>query len=174
MCSTGNCTWPEYHSLGVCANVVDMSSMLLRNPCDQNALDGFFQDAGIENPGFPCFNYTLPFTTLNTIEASNISNIRGNATLSNVMPLLGTPDFTSMQILTAATGLGSSNFSVTDAYLIYQNISQSINSSLIKPVAYGISVGLCVHTYRTSVSNGITSTSKISSQPFDSEMTESV
>jgi hypothetical protein len=33
-CQTGNCTWPTYHSLGVCSSCVDISSSIVKEECD--------------------------------------------------------------------------------------------------------------------------------------------
>lgn len=174
-CSTGNCTWPEYPSLGVCATVVDLSTSIITNPCNLTTLGEVFEEAGLENPGYPCYNYTLPFQSTNIQYTASFSAqpiFFGNATLSNLQ-LVNDPE--GMQYVTITSSPGSSNFSFLDAYLMYQpGLQESINSTLASPVAYGISFGLCVQTYNTTVSGGNASTSIISSQLFDSNMTETV
>ena len=38
VCPTGNCTWPKYQSVGVCANMSDVSHLLINDTTVQNGL----------------------------------------------------------------------------------------------------------------------------------------
>lgn len=176
-CSTGDCTWSQYASIGVCATVLDISSMIVKNACDHKALNQVFRDAGIKNPGYPCFNYTLPFDTLNSLETlAADTEFYGNATLSNVVPLLGenTEYPYGMQMLTVSSIMASSNFSFFQGYLMYQpDVQKSINGALSSPLAYSMSLDLCLQTYNISVSDGNISTSIISNQLFETGLVES-
>lgn len=169
-----SCTWNTYPSLGVCTTVTDISSMIFKNVCNQSTLDKFFQEVGFENPGYPCFNYTLPFVSTSDFllvegEVSSATNI----TLSNVVPLQGE----GMQFLTLTPILDTVKSrlgtSFVGAYLMYQpGVKESINSSLANPIAYGLNFELCVQTYNTTVLNGVTTTVLTSTQPFYLNVTE--
>lgn len=75
--------------------------------------------------------------------------------------------------MTLTAALGTSNSSLTTAYLIYQpDFERSINSSLVSPVAYSLSLNLCVQMMNTTVSNGVTQTFVVSSQILEKELFE--
>lgn len=159
-CSTGNCTWPEYSSLGICSNVEDISSTIINNDCNITDFEEIFQVAGITNPGYPCFNYSLP----ELIFADSLESTK-NITLSNGDATWGLVDQLGlMQILTLASTLRDTS-SLYTASLMYQpDLLTSINSSLSSPVAYSIALDLCIQTYQSTTSNGITNTTISSSQ----------
>lgn len=167
-CSTGNCTWDIYPSLAVCASVIDLSSEISNNDCNLAVLNGFFKAAALNNPGYPCINYTLPFHSNNEVikDHGEILSV-GNPALSNAAPLNPLSLGAGMQILTLTSGPGTSKSSIITSYIVYQpHLKSSINSTLVRPVAYGLTLDLCVQKYNTTVSNGVTSTSVVWSQPL--------
>lgn len=169
-CSTGNCTWDMYSSLAICASVVDISSTIQKNACNLTDFGEFFEIAGTANPGYPCYNYTLPKQVITPItSASNIDRHQvSNATLSNTNP--HTPDFMEIMSFTPSSGNIST---MATAYLIYQpGLPTSINSFLPNPVAYELNLNLCVQTYNTSVTNGIVTTTAVKSEILKTELTQ--
>lgn len=170
-CTTGNCTWDPYPSLAVCYKITDMSSEITKNACDLAAFDkAFLAEVGLKNPGYPCFNYTLPLEARDSaLDTSHeASNFFGNSSLSNYQPSLD-----GLEVLALNSVLGTSNSSFAGASLIYQpNFRDSINSTIPSPIAYQIDFELCIQTYNTTVINGIPYTSVIFSQPFNSDMVE--
>lgn len=165
-CSTGDCTWPIYPSLGICASVIDVSADIENNRCNVTAFEEVFKAAGLENPGYPCFNHSLPYTVPEvTITTSGDSLDReGNASLSDAVPLNPIGNTPSLQILSLGPTAGNDSSLVT-AYVIYQpEFENSLNSSVGEPIAYSLSLDLCVQMLNTTVANGITYTSIVSSQ----------
>lgn len=175
-CNTGNCTWDIYPSLGLCVNTVDVSHMLMNNTCNTTALNKKFESLGNLNPGYPCFNYSLPFHANNLVSSgsatttqggtliptfSNAKTVLENAMLCDVAEdLLATK--TDLSFLTLSTGFYS-DFSLTDINLLYQpGIENSIKSALPPPVALQSSLQLCVQSYNTTVTDGKTSTRVVS------------
>lgn len=163
-CSTGNCSWVEYSSLGVCTSVSDISSTINHNACNLTAFEEYFDLSGFANPGYSCFNYTLPEQAFVPL-ANGISFRTANATLTNA--------FTDVGFIPPPMGILSLNSiyndfpstSVYTAYLMYQpDFATSINSTLPSPVAYELDLHLCVQIYNTTVSNGVTNTTMLSSQ----------
>lgn len=170
-CNTGNCTWEQYTSLGICSNVVDLSASILKNSCDTATLDAMFEAENTTNPGYPCFNYTLPLKAgMNGYGPSGADFYYGNMSLSNMLYMLPLGHFDSMPFMNL--GIGISNSSLITFYLLYQPALEEsfVNSSLSAPLAYEMTLDTCLHTYNTTVSDSITKTALVSSQIFDSEV----
>lgn len=134
------------------------------------AFEEVFEAVGIENPGYPCFNYTIPSNVLKYVYSSvGLSeSLIGNASLSNAVPLDPAGFPLGMNVFSLVSGSGALDSTFLTTYLLYQpDIESSINSSLARPVAYELSLGLCVQKYDTVVIDGITTTSIVSSQPLE-------
>lgn len=142
---------------------MDISSTLKHNVCNLTAFNTLFSETGVPNPGFPCFNYTIPKPGLpedNSVTATN-------ATVSNSD--FDVPGFMQIMSMTAAYGNLST---LATSYLLYQPglspnssapdpFAYELNSSLPNPIAYELSLNLCIQTYNTSVSNGRANTTSI-------------
>lgn len=167
-CSTGNCSWTGYSSLGVCASVSDLSSSIIYNACNLTAFEEIFDVAGFPNPGFPCFNYTLPrqgLTEINHITSQTVGLgfQKSNITLTNAFSDISLSQL-PMKIMSIDPSFDPSS-TLRTHYLMYQpGFSSSINSSLPDPVAYGLDLNLCIQTLNTTVSKGKTNTTIVSSQ----------
>lgn len=169
ICSTGNCTWPHYSSLAICASVEDVSPLITKNDCNITAFNEVFEIAELTNPGYPCFNYTLPYIVrVPTIDGH--ANQLSNATLSNAIPSIQYGTLGMMEILSIGSAYTNIS-SLTTAYLIYQpNLLP--NASLSSPIAYKLNIDFCVQTYESKMSNGVVNTSTISNQILSLNTTE--
>lgn len=150
--------------------MVDLSRNISSNACNVTAFEEVFEAAGIENPGYPCFNYTIPSDALNYIysAAGSSGSYVGDAALSNVVSLDPDGFPLGVNVFNLVPGSGAFSSTFLTAYLLYQaDIGSSINSTLVSPVAYGLSLGLCVQKYNTTVVDGITTTSVVSSQSLE-------
>lgn len=97
----------------------------------------------------------------------------GTVSLSNVLPLDPSGYPTSMQVLNFVSSAGIYNSSMNTAYILYQpGFSTSINSSLAKPIAYALTLDLCVQTLHTTVVDGRVNTTVISSQILENGIIE--
>lgn len=169
-CSTGNCSWVEYSSLGVCTSVLDLSSTIIYNACNLTAFDEIFKLNGLTNSGFPCFNYTLPKLALQTDSNADFSGIT-NASLTNAFPDISIfPPPMKILSLEPSYDSSSSN-SVGTIYLMYQP-GFLANSTLPSPVAFELNLNLCLHKYNTTVINGVTNTTILSSQNLETHVTK--
>lgn len=175
-CSTGNCTWPLYTSLGVCGNVVDLSSTLQTNACNTTSFNEIFQQLGKPNPGYQCFNYTLPDVVidipLNQNDGlENVSDQIFNLYLTNgVIDEYFGPD--TLPVLVSSPSYQNTS-SLGTFYLIYQpGFLESINVPLPKPLAYGINLDVCTQTFNTTVFNGKVNTTLVSSRILPTYLTE--
>lgn len=173
-CSTGNCTWSPYPSLGVCASVEDISSTIRNNDCNTTAFEENFEIAELINPGYPCFNYTLPEIVYGLGTADIALGLTSNATLSNGFANTSLASgFGTMQVM-SLNGAVTNSSSIITAYLMYQpDLLMSINSSLRTPVAYRLNLDFCMQTYNTTMSNGIVNTTVLSNRilPIDDQST---
>lgn len=172
-CSTGNCTWNEYSSIGMCVNVTDISAFIVHQTCNTTALDKIFEVNGLQNPGYSCYNYTLPFQGMGLYSISDTMNSEsptfGNVFLSSANPEAEVDGFIALDAMTITSSPSSS--SLMSYYMIYQpgltnSGTFSPNSALPKPVAYQMSLDFCLHTYSTNVSHGLVNTFITSSQNF--------
>lgn len=131
------------------------------------SFEKIFKIAGFINPGYPCFNYSLPELG----SANFLLKSADNITLSNGNPEMSITNGGGwMQSLTLTSALHSAP-SLFTSYVLYQpDLLASINSSLSSPQAYQLNLDLCVQTYNSITWNGITNTTMLSSQilPIDS------
>lgn len=170
ICSTGNCTWGEYSSLAICSSVTDLSSVIINNICNATAFEEYFQLAGITNPGYPCFNYTLPYVAFTNGGPDTLS-IAGNASLSNNAGSEGY-GIDSLQVMTLSASTSNSSSLFTSLVIYQPGFLTSINSSLPRPVAYELNLDFCIQTYNTTVSNGVVNTTVLSSQILQTNIQE--
>lgn len=97
----------------------------------------------------------------------------GSVSLSNVLPLDPSGYPTSVQVLNLVSSAGISNSSINTAYILYQpGFATSINSSLANPIAYALSLDLCVQTLQTTVTGGQVNTTVVSSQILEKGLIE--
>lgn len=176
-CSTGNCSWTEYSSLGMCAKVVDLSGDILNNPCNTTALDALFELTHWHNPGYPCYNYTLPYIALNLEDTAGNDILLANISISSAASSPSEFDSdtsTALQVLQISQA--ASNNSLISYYMIYQpGLEASLtNSSFAAPLAYSITLDFCLQTYNTTVSNGLAQTILTSSRIFDVAVSNTV
>lgn len=168
-CSTGNCTWKAYSSLAVCPRVIDVSSSLTNAICNTTAFDEIFDSAGLENPGFPCFNYTLPQLTYSATISPGVNVSLSDANLDGERSLgLGL-----MQVMGLYYRITLNSSALFTAYVVYQpDLVSSINSSLPAPVAYELGLDFCVQTYNTTVTKGVVNTETISTRNLETDYGE--
>ena len=137
-CPTGNCTWPDYLSLGICSSVDDVTPSIITN-CGSSSDNGnpnscsFSVPALKEDPPFSGTNLSLGATLF--IGASNPNHS---------YPALNT---------------------VVEFYVIYlknlsvlEDLEPSYTNQLI---ALRGTLDLCLYRYNTTVTNGITDTIQI-------------
>lgn len=95
----------------------------------------------------------------------------GNATLTNVAPLLPGGAGLSMPVLSVGPVASGSSPSLINSFLIYQpDLLKSKHSPITSPIAYTLDFYLCIQTYNTTVTDGTTYTYVTSSQPFNAEV----
>lgn len=169
ICSTSNCSWTDYSSLGICTTVSDISSAIISNPCDLTSFENLFKVAGVTNTGYPCFNYTLPVQVVGSVIHNNTGS-SVNATLSNTFSA-PTPKSLTMQIMSFMPATNNIS-SVGTFYLMYQPgfSSQINNSALPDPVAYELNLNFCIQTYNTIISNGATDTTLLSTRLLETHV----
>lgn len=178
-CNTGNCTWDIYSSIGVCASTTDVSSLLIHNACNEPIFNAQFDAVpGLKNPGYPCYNYSLPAlayvsVTSNVNPQSGLSAqelILENATLS-VIHNTTFREYVDITILEVSNNYYGS--SLLGFNILYQpGVADSINSTLPPPIALQSSLDLCIQTYNTSVIDSKTSTQLISCEILNSTVIE--
>lgn len=134
----------------------------MNHTCNISALDAFFKEEGAQNPGYPCYNYTIPYSGLvpvvkstNTIMENYIFD---NISLSNAANVHSFDGNLNLEVLVIAQDIRNS--SLASYYMLYQpNLQSSLTSSFLEPpIAYYISLNLCLGLYNTTVSNGETNT----------------
>lgn len=143
MCSTGNCTWPLYSSLSVCALVNDVSSLLTKTPVPGNvsAMIGGVTDYNVTLPNGAYLlagQFVLNITTLPSIDARGFSVPLSNHTLS------------------FANEPHIENTTVVNSFVIYR---KNINTASETFGAIEILLRWCVNTYNSSTVAGTPTTS---------------
>lgn len=82
-CSSGNCTWPKFTSLGICTRCNDMTDELKSST----------QEVSVAwDPGAYYLYYTLP-------NGLKVSNLAGNASANWVTTMVSKPEFRPSQTL---------------------------------------------------------------------------
>lgn len=154
-CNTGNCTWPPYPSLGICANVVDISDRLSPNPCNPNPSEDepepFLNDS--------CFNYTLQsISGYSDFQFTNLySNNLTTSLLSNSFFQNSGLFFAESQSLIDNTTI------LADFIILHQPLPLSLSKGA---VALECKLEFCVQIYETSVRSGNTTTIMTAVRPL--------
>jgi len=155
VCSTGNCTFPAYNTLGLCAAVVDVSDRLNAS-CDITsleerlcnvALNGVFPSASMQ---VNSFNLFMPAVNTNDPPHEAAPNNTFFPTINNVFANVSLPAAVVYAYYSPnwITGNGLSN--------------ESTNANAF--VAYEFSLAYCVQTLQTDVTEGIAVTSLVDIQ----------
>ncbi len=154
-CPTGNCTWELYQTMGVCSNVIDVSSSITHK-CQKNKTP-FHQ---------PGCNYSVPAIDKNSTVTGKVFETYQDILwvgASNPSPPMSlgssTPPFTYPEINT-----------LVQFYVIYvsdRNKWQSFDHT--EPhkdelVALQATLSLCLYTYNTSVTLFATETTTVSKE----------
>lgn len=148
----------------------DVSSTIITNDCkNMTSFDEIFTAAGSINPGYPCFNYTLPKVGF---IGGMILSLNGNISLSNGDFNKGF--FPGMQVLSLTPSLVNTPSLLTSHLMFQPDLSASIISSLSSPEAYALTLDLCVQEYESSTSSGKTNTILLSSQIIPVNETETL
>lgn len=144
-CPTGNCTFPNYTSLGICASVRNVSNHLVEVP---------YTSPCFNTTNGPCFNYTLPGQGDHNISFSDSCGIDyGNTTFMQASPsngLIGHLDFPGITLI---------NF-----ILFYQSLSITSldNGTPVftkgPVVVMECKLEFCAHTYANTVDATATNT----------------
>ena len=145
-CSTGNCTFEDYSSLAVCSSIDDVTPSIV-----EHCREGRY----VTNPG--C-TYSVPQLQQSpTWRQDNFTTDDGSPTL-----WIGASQ-------ASPSGFPSGPMTLVDFYVLYfpdisvfsLNFTGNLTASL---VALKGSLDLCVKTYRTTITNGETSTYLVDSQ----------
>lgn len=170
ICSSGNCTWPSYRSLAICARSADVTSSLkIKNVTVTSDVPG--EGKYTEQKWYLSKqNYILS----NGVTVCNLSSVARKdpitSTAGTVDPVLrgsqnaGDPislDFTD------SIAFKDSTRPVADVFMIYSNTSESSGD---KPGTFSATefvLEWCVQNFTTTVANGVSSTKRHdSSQDF--------
>ncbi|CZR66586.1 uncharacterized protein PAC_16487 [Phialocephala subalpina] len=140
-CPTGNCTWPDFSSLGICSKTANITSFLsvVSVPGNQSASIGYIVDN----------NVTLP----------NGAYLQAGAMGLNITTPPDVVDGLSVSPTNHSLAFqhepNTKRTTISNHFIIYQN-----SNSTSQPSFGAIEVLLywCVNTYSTSVQSGIAST----------------
>lgn len=145
-CQTGNCTWPDFSSLAICATIANVTSFLAINPLPENLISpaGYKMDS----------NATLPNGAY--LEAGDVSlnittpsNVVNGVTLSPINHSLA---FTNEPNAAYTT--------INNYFVIWQNSNSSGQGAF---GAIEVLTHWCANTYTVTVNAGIPSTNISSS-----------
>jgi hypothetical protein len=162
-CPTSNCTWPEYETLGVCSQCVEISDML-DYACLFTRIDWSTDQTGeLSNAGYP--NATVCGYFLNVtssapvlmsgyiVEENSTKSSRGEVLLVRTLPLIE-------MITKAPIYRGSVNFKhivnpILDAFIV--SAANGADSLFRKetPVAHECVLAWCVQTIISTYSSGV-------------------
>lgn len=159
VCPTGNCTWPDYQSLGVCADVVDVSERITSNrrrqsestrPAGRNyAVPDTKDTVGLKNGYFydkPSFSGTI----LATGELRDTLWIGSQDTVND--------QYQGTNKLIQFYTIYVRDLTTWDKH---KDFTQDYKNEL---TALQVTLSLCVYTYRTSMTFGVTNTTTISKE----------
>ncbi|KUJ09624.1 uncharacterized protein LY89DRAFT_657053, partial [Mollisia scopiformis] len=141
-CSSGNCTWPDFSSLGICSKVANVTSFLTVSPLATNlsASIGYMVDNNVTLPNGAFLQ--AGEMAMNITTAPNVDNS------SSVSPVNGSLAF--------ANEPNAAYTTISDHYVIWQNTAGQGQADF---GAMEILLYWCVNTYSTQVTAGISSTS---------------
>lgn len=162
-CSSGNCTWPSYRSLAICARSAEVTSSLkMRNV----AVNGDVPGEGKYNEQkwyLSKQNYILSSGE----RLCNLSSVAKRdpimSTAGTVDPVLGGSQFAGHPIsldFTDSIAFKDSTRPVADVFMIYANKRQSTGDDLGTFSATEFVLEWCVQNFTTTVANGVSSTQR--------------
>lgn len=147
--------------------MVDISSSLIRNPCNQSGFGESPQDSTrVQISHYPCFNWTYP------TEQLTVNGFKENVSLTSGIdgPPIHSNDEIDMELLLVFTDSMPNiiNNTFMTAYVLYQpyEFYTNTDSSLPDPVAFVLTLDFCLQIYNTSVKDGVVKTIMTSSQPL--------
>lgn len=129
-CSTGNCTWPAYNSLGVCSKCENITSLLTYES----------QPWWTVAPGEAISGWKLP----NGVDLTN--NTRNGDPPDWMVSMTG---FTSLKFQNMA------NQSLNDVMYVYVPPAENISIAYQHPQAFECLLWFCVKTYEGRMENGV-------------------
>ncbi|KAJ4289568.1 hypothetical protein N0V90_010897 [Kalmusia sp. IMI 367209] len=146
-CTTGNCTFPDYQSLAICASSADVTSHL-QNLTTKGELKWCL-------PGGFCNSNNLTARTAG--HDAIIANITSAVTRANKDASDGKDlwpfNYTSVAFANHVTPVG-------DFYILYENLTRSGPSTATPWMAVELVLDWCVPTFSTHVTNGTAVTSR--------------
>ncbi|KAJ4330353.1 hypothetical protein N0V95_010070 [Ascochyta clinopodiicola] len=146
-CTTGNCTFPAYQSLALCASTANVTTHLKNDTTDQ--------DIKWCLPGDFCASNTRSKTGRKSITATVISAVtQADKKKGEEAEPKRAFKYTSLAFADHPAPVG--NF-----YIIYNNVTKGINGAVETPwAAVELVLDWCVPTFDTQVANGTPSTSR--------------
>ena len=151
-CSSGNCTWPSYRSLAICARFADVTSHLKSKKISiQDSLTG---DRQTETQWYLSkLNYIID----DGVSLLNLSSAAG------LQPIFD--EYQSPILLNFSNSIAFQNSSspVADIFAIYSNSTKSTSDHTATFLAIEFVLEWCVQNFTTSVSNGQSSTERYDS-----------
>ena len=144
-CPTGNCTWENYRSMGVCSNVVDVSSTITsrcRNTNRQYYPDG-------------C-NYSVPAIDKNPTDTKTTlqTHVSGETLWIGVSNPTNF-NYPDINTLVQFYVIYVPDFTVWDTFDYTEDHKDVL-------VALQATLNLCLYTYSSNMTNGVTNTTQIS------------
>ena len=153
ICPTGNCTWPDYQSLGVCSDVVDVSQRITSNPRKRSDSTS----AGR--------NYSVP-DTKDTVDFYHKPSFSGTTLATQELGdtlWIGSQDIINNQYQGINKLIQFYNIYVRDLtkWDEHQDYMENYKDEL---TALQVTLSLCLYTYRTSMIFGVTNKTTISKE----------
>jgi hypothetical protein len=143
ICTSGNCTFPNYQSLAICASSADVT-LHLQNLTTKGEIRWCL-------PGGFCASNSLRTIPMTANITSAVTQADKEA--ANDSPLLSPLNYTSLAFADHITPVG-------DFYVIYKNATKSGPSEETPWAAVEFVLDWCVPTFSTQVTNGTSITSR--------------
>lgn len=147
-CPGGNCTWPLYKTLGVCASVADVGSHLT------------FRDASTDtsnSSNSPRWYLTPHHFIIDGYPQMNVSSAAVDTTTQRGHVIWERPDFNN------SIAFADVDSPLLDAFLIVKNGTDRANGNTNTYTAYELLLQWCVKEFNTSVFDGAAMTELVSS-----------
>ena len=153
ICPTGNCTWPDYQSLGVCSDVVDVSQRITSNPRKRSGSTRAGRD------------YSVP-DTKDTVDSGDKPSFSGTTLATEELGdtlWIGSQDIINHQYQGTNKLIQFYTIYVRDltTWDEHQDYTKNYRDEL---TALQVTLSLCLYTYRTSMTFGVTNTTTISKE----------
>ena len=149
-CSSGNCTWPSYRSLAICARSADVTSHLKQKTVLYNETTS----AGVKDVITQWY-----LSELNYIIDDGLMLLSLKSSSARLKPIFGEIQSPSLLNISNSIAFQNSFTPVADIFVIYSNASYS--SPTFQAVEFVLE--WCVQNFTTSVTNGISSTERYAS-----------